>query len=226
MFLCRGRRSSAYPRFPHAGGDVSAASFSPSQWMRFSPRRWGCFPLRAPEVHVGAVFPTQVGMFPRIFIKRVQVNSFPHAGGDVSQNLFALVLFVWFSPRRWGCFHREGLRAMSPPVFPTQVGMFLLRKASTSTTQCFPHAGGDVSTGQKSTRTLAAFSPRRWGCFRRDEPQRDPPSVFPTQVGMFPRELTPSRVGPRFPHAGGDVSSDERRCAVVVPFSPRRWGCF
>ena len=115
---------------------------------------------------------------------------------------------------------------MSPPVFPTQVGMFLLRKASTSTTQCFPHAGGDVSTGQKSTRTLAAFSPRRWGCFYATRLGCINLSVFPTQVGMFLDHALCFVERPRFPHAGGDVSGAMSRNEIRRLFSPRRWGCF
>ena len=151
---------------------------------------------------------------------------FPHAGGDVSLMPPPSARRTPFSPRRWGCFHWRGRCRPQVPVFPTQVGMFLRHSIGLHQPFGFPHAGGDVSERNRRVNRGFQFSPRRWGCFRRDEPQRDPPSVFPTQVGMFPRELTPSRVGPRFPHAGGDVSSDERRCAVVVPFSPRRWGCF
>ena len=75
---------------------------------------------------------------------------------------------------------------MSPPVFPTQVGMFPLAWTVSSTSARFPHAGGDVSATEGQYIYYAMFSPRRWGCFYRTKEHADTSRVFPTQVGMFP----------------------------------------
>ena len=151
--------------FPHAGGDVSGFAND----------------LGLPE----DVFPTQVGMFPTQTVADRTTTSFPHAGGDVSLMPPPSARRTPFSPRRWGCFHREGLRAMSPPVFPTQVGMFPLAWTVSSTSARFPHAGGDVSGAMSRNEIRRLFSPRRWGCFSTKRRPRYNPRVFPTQVGMF-----------------------------------------
>ena len=111
-----------------------------------------------------------------------------------------------FSPRRWGCFYRNGCFLKSAKVFPTQVGMFLKLNDGASKKTGFPHAGGDVSVYNRAVQSSSSFSPRRWGCFRRSSPGGGSPPVFPTQVGMFPRTTRTTSPRPRF--------------------SPRRWGCF
>ena len=50
--------------FPHAGGDVSVEAWATAFWLRFSPRRWGCFQGNIFDDPRYQVFPTQVGMFP------------------------------------------------------------------------------------------------------------------------------------------------------------------
>ena len=145
MFLCRGRRSSAYPRFPHAGGDVSRSELLKSMWALFSPRRWGCFSKPVCPCTFCLVFPTQVGMFPPRRTSCDVTAGFPHAGGDVSATEGQYIYYAMFSPRRWGCFYRTKEHADTSRVFPTQVGMFLRHSIGLHQPFGFPHAGGDVS---------------------------------------------------------------------------------
>ena len=91
---------------------------------------------------------------------------------------------------------------------------------------CFPHAGGDVSVGDRVAKLYIMFSPRRWGCFRGHDVQPQAHQVFPTQVGMFPRTCSFPCGSVCFPHAGGDVSAEEASDGRRLQFSPRRWGCF
>ena len=90
----------------------------------------------------------------------------------------------------------------------------------------FPHAGGDVSNGSRSTKFPDRFSPRRWGCFQSLVQVSGFNFVFPTQVGMFPRPNGACWHYDGFPHAGGDVSILPLLGVGGSQFSPRRWGCF
>ena len=131
---------------------------------------------------------------------------FPHAGGDVSNEVEQSV------------YNFE--------VFPTQVGMFPQSPRFRTSRLSFPHAGGDVSLMRTILAHVEAFSPRRWGCFRRKGLDHGLDVVFPTQVGMFlSRRLSIGRRG-SFPHAGGDVSIMPSGSSSAMAFSPRRWGCF
>ena len=49
---------------PHARGGVSGNLTHSNPLLRSSPRTWGCFPADHLRTHVGAVFPTHVGVFP------------------------------------------------------------------------------------------------------------------------------------------------------------------
>ena len=69
-----------------------------------------------------------------------------------------------------------------------------------------PHASGDVSSLRANHSPLIASSPRKWGCFYKDRPQKVTGLVFPTQVGMFPEADRKAWRDYRLPHASGDVS--------------------
>ena len=193
----------------------------------FSPRRWGCFlfcnhvfkrrsvfPTQVgmflatlPIVDLSSlVFPTQVGMFLTAVTESTFTVGFPHAGGDVSKTARCTCPRTRFSPRRWGCFHRERCRNGRNGVFPTQVGMFLRREIAFFRKEGFPHAGGDVSGLRRLRDPADWFSPRRWGC-------------FPASIRMMLCIKS-------FPHAGGDVSGNAPVRVRLLQFSPRRWGCF
>ena len=111
-------------------------------------------------------------------------------------------------------------------VFPTQVGMFQWFWRNTCYGFGFPHAGGDVSFMRTFAKPSLRFSPRRWGCFSIVGQGYGGFWVFPTQVGMFLLNKVPLIPRSRFPHAGGDVSFVRLTMRSVLPFSPRRWGCF
>ena len=166
--------------FPHAGGDVSEAMDEPTVRVRFSPRRWGCFPRDLVCRRGELVFPTQVGMFPASRDSSRRTQGFPHAGGDVSATPIFREIAEEFSPRRWGCFERQDRREKATNVFPTQVGMFPNKCSLALYLECFPHAGGDVSGSDRVKHPFAEFSPRRWGCFPKGRDESAGIRVFPT----------------------------------------------
>ena len=157
MFPRKPRASTELLSFPHAGGDVSAAGATQTANAKFSPRRWGCFSARVCGRHRAEVFPTQVGMFLRQSLFCRSHPRFPHAGGDVSLATEVGCLKARFSPRRWGCLQWVRPLLRRSAVFPTQVGMFPESAGAREYRRGFPHAGGDVSVGQRFDLPVPGF---------------------------------------------------------------------
>ena len=90
------------------------------------------------------------------------------------------------SPRAWGCFLQGN-------------GRLLLRPG-------LPHVRGGVSYALQRDVDLGASSPRAWGCFPDDVLLNGQQAVFPTCVGVFPRQACGSSLSTGLPHVRGGVS--------------------
>ena len=132
-------------------------------------------------------------------------------------------------------------------VFPTCVGVFLLRGGQGSGQNRLPHVRGGVSLSrmqlggcrgslphvrggvsnfaEKGGRRHAS-SPRAWGCFFAVPPEARRQGVFPTCVGVFPRQATGEGASSRLPHVRGGVSGKSKAGLLRPLSSPRAWGCF
>ena len=130
------------------------------------------------------------------------------------------------SPRTWGCFQPVKISLFDATVFPTHVGVFLLRSSEEVAAMSLPHARGGVSRKRPGANNRLRSSPRTWGCFRCAACLKVGTFVFPTHVGVFlaqgPQGL--GRVG--LPHARGGVSFAKELFMVALMSSPRTWGCF
>ncbi len=71
-------------RLPHARGGVSYWRGMVFRTIPSSPRTWGCFPARGNLMGQLIVFPTHVGVFPRLIEPSVCSSGLPHARGGVS----------------------------------------------------------------------------------------------------------------------------------------------
>ncbi|STR98089.1 Domain of uncharacterised function (DUF2825) [Klebsiella pneumoniae] len=69
---------------PHARGGVSTVRCTTVRCTTSSPRTWGCFPKSWQVSGSHSVFPTHVGVFPRIVASTSISRSLPHARGGVS----------------------------------------------------------------------------------------------------------------------------------------------
>ncbi len=130
------------------------------------------------------------------------------------------------SPRPWGCFHINPQQTKKKIVFPTPVGVFLLRVLGVLPLHRLPHARGGVSMAELIFWTGILSSPRPWGCFYMVSMTVSIFQVFPTPVGVFPLILTRVHIMTRLPHARGGVSLDNMRYGDSAESSPRPWGCF
>ena len=156
-------------RLPHARGGVSPFSCPAHLSIVSSPRSWGCFSRTERQRPGGAVFPTLVGVFPRLRLFNRHLLSLPHARGGVSILLHGYASKSESSPRSWGCFQSRVLPPRRGEVFPTLVGVFLSLTSVDTAEECLPHARGGVSKAEFYRRASE--------------------KVFPTLVGVFPQPM-------------------------------------
>ena len=130
------------------------------------------------------------------------------------------------SPRTWGCFWTFCRIAGCCRVFPTHVGVFLHEFNTGRPGSGLPHARGGVSIKTDTSYLAQRSSPRTWGCFLEGWGAICACVVFPTHVGVFPRDPLSSFSGARLPHARGGVSSFHSLHFFSGWSSPRTWGCF
>ena len=150
----------------------------------------------------------------------------PHARGGVSTCDHLPLGGPSSSPRPWGCFQVVVARTYMGRVFPTPVGVFLMKTKQASMKAGLPHARGGVSRVHFGGVGVTASSPRPWGCFRLSGFERAARAVFPTPVGVFLDASASDRPVSSLPHARGGVSLDIRLAAPEPKSSPRPWGCF
>ncbi len=131
------------------------------------------------------VFPTHVGVFLLGLLTPNQKKSLPHARGGVSTMIYEIEQQIESSPRTWGCFRWKAWRKLAGIVFPTHVGVFLLRSTIHPDFPSLPHARGGVSKVSRKTGRPRQSSPRTWGCFPSLSTSRRASIVFPTHVGVF-----------------------------------------
>ena len=172
-------------RLPHARGGVSTLPLTPSSEGESSPRTWGCFLASARSCTRRRVFPTHVGVFPKILDQSIQRGCLPHARGGVSFERFNDLSADASSPRTWGCFFGGVTVVRSEHVFPTHVGVFPQNSAMPKPLGCLPHARGGVSDSSLYVLITHSSSPRTWGCFCLPSTNLSLFAVFPTHVGVF-----------------------------------------
>ena len=95
---------------------------------------------------------------------------------------------------------------MKAQVFPTPVGVFLTFAHEPGSAYRLPHARGGVSSAAVVAAYKAQSSPRPWGCFRENAKLFTLEVVFPTPVGVFPRQNQDALPDVSLPHARGGVS--------------------
>ncbi len=130
------------------------------------------------------------------------------------------------SPHAWGCFYAP----LSPfpllPVFPTCVGVFLIRSSAGTRSTGLPHMRGGVSQLGVRQQTGSKSSPHAWGCFYHLIRELHRRRVFPTCVGVFLWLPTDGDAENCLPHMRGGVSLQLAVELTDAGSSPHVWGCF
>ena len=125
VFLCSAGCCGAAMGLPHACGGVSGFRRHTASGTWSSPRMWGCF-----WGDIDSLL-WSLGL--------------PHACGGVSESKKFFPLLYVSSPRMWGCFLGTNDVGNLTAVFPTHVGVFLLRIIALVILRSLPHACGGVS---------------------------------------------------------------------------------
>ena len=125
VFLSSEKLRGVLTGLPHARGGVSLEFVLLRLALLSSPRPWGCFRDCSGNVTEKFVFPTPVGVFPRLPLVAGFLCRLPHARGGVSAPKSDAAHDGRSSPRPWGCFSAVRFRAVWSMVFPTPVGVFL-----------------------------------------------------------------------------------------------------
>ena len=165
VFLSEVLTGGSTKSLPHVRGGVSVTLCLLRPKTSSSPRAWGCFRYSPQEVCHAIVFPTCVGVFPVLHACQREAPRLPHVRGGVSALPEDDCHHPRSSPRAWGCFATAGHRRRAPRVFPTCVGVFLLRRMGDMLATSLPHVRGGVSSIWLEHRRLGRSSPRAWGCF-------------------------------------------------------------
>ena len=186
VFLTEAFLSAAASSLPHACGGVSPITASLPRHTVSSPRMWGCFRYAITPSIRTKVFPTHVGVFLDYGHIKKRDSGLPHACGGVSSPVPCATCAGCLphacggvsgsrdirmetcvsSPRMWGCFWGSLSSTGACPVFPTHVGVFLLKGIRDALFPSLPHACGGVSVGHDARSRGNRSSPRMWGCFR------------------------------------------------------------
>ena len=165
VFPLSTRKGCTLKSLPHARGGVSLGNRLLPALSRSSPRPWGCFHSTLLDMYCAEVFPTPVGVFPVVCIRRRARRRLPHARGGVSSQFVYGSPTVRSSPRPWGCFLFIWRFFYGSLVFPTPVGVFLAVHKAEHLHLSLPHARGGVSEWFRNQDTDDPSSPRPWGCF-------------------------------------------------------------
>ena len=130
------------------------------------------------------------------------------------------------SPQAWGCFSK--LAAITTPreIFPTGVGVFLLREPGRVPAGDLPHRRGGVSNSVNRKPKSYKSSPQAWGCFHLLNSRSQNCQIFPTGVGVFLFFCSKRKGRGDLPHRRGGVSDLENPCPFPETSSPQAWGCF
>ena len=147
-----------------------------------------------------------MGVFPSSYTPSAVVGGLPHTRGGVSSQAYSPTLRQGSSPHPWGCFWSYNLGLRGYAVFPTPVGVFLIRAKKTRRTVSLPHTRGGVSGRQDALECCCLSSPHPWGCFSLT-------ASHSHQTGSLP-------------HTRGGVSTQNIWYPPSVPSSPHPWGCF
>ena len=130
------------------------------------------------------------------------------------------------SPRTWGCFLATFLEQKGMTVFPTHVGVFLLKRPPFMPFGGLPHARGGVSPVGVGCCEPSGSSPRTWGCFWASRFMPERVAVFPTHVGVFLGIPVHARESRGLPHARGGVSWTKAMSGYDVSVFPTHVGVF
>ncbi len=190
----------------------------------YSPRMWGWTVVLLVDLVHPDVFPTHVGVDPRLRAPSCAPRGIPHAcgGGPLTG------LDGWskasYSPRMWGWTPAADTALVVEGVFPTHVGVDPEAEHQFAVLTSIPHACGGGPTYPACAMRSWRYSPRMWGWTREGKIYTVFQAVFPTHVGVDPGWPRASIAIVCIPHACGGGPVVAGGTPAVQEYSPRMWG--
>ena len=148
---------------PYACGDEPYTAVSSSIQSMYSLRMWGWTSILNCVFCPFTVFPTHVGMNPYFSLLSVRNPRIPYACGDEPTKELTENWLSKYSLRMWGWTSNIPPITAIIIVFPTHVGMNLLRIMQCKQLTGIPYACGDEPIIAINQQTNKQYSLRMWG---------------------------------------------------------------
>ena len=173
-------------------------------WVGSSPRVWGQGQSKFYCAQYSRIIPTRVGTRMFYLSSAVVIKDHPHACGDKSAPLPALISLDGSSPRVWGQVIVTSHSLLNPGIIPTRVGTRIVSVFFVRQQRDHPHACGDKCTVTSGVTTKAGSSPRVWGQGHYGFSGTSERRIIPTRVGTSLSAFRALFHLQDHPHACGD----------------------
>ena len=130
----------------------------------------------------------------------------PHACGDKTTIVNAVISGCGSSPRVWGQERFQVAAVNKIRIIPTRVGTSDSWSVTVHAYEDHPHACGDKEQPQSDDGLGRGSSPRVWGQVSRDMMRDFDGRIIPTRVGTRLIRIKSSSATQDHPHACGDKS--------------------
>ena len=210
--------------YPHARGELRASQTPGMTDDGLSPRPWGT-PRRGTDSVAGIRFiPTPVGNSVPRLCRRHRPSVYPHARGELSPHVAAVIAAAGLSPRPWGTRPAPRREIMSNRFIPTPVGNSCAETRSCRRVPVYPHARGELGPSVGRLGFERGLSPRPWGTLVAGAGRLRCGRFIPTPVGNSTKTLLSAAWSAVYPHARGELSASALRSQLGRGLSPRPWG--
>jgi len=149
---------------PHTRGGVPVHACGDKGNRRSSPHTWGCPYLDKRDAWRTKLFPTHVGVSPHTAGVLPFWDALPHTRGGVPFSHSVGVNVLYSSPHTWGCPYIVSHIREANNLFPTHVGVSLIKIDGAVTPITLPHTRGGVPRQIAIYTRFINSSPHTWGC--------------------------------------------------------------
>ncbi len=209
---------------PHACGDILWWwDWKPTP-IGSPPRVWGYLFFEAVAALGNRFTPTRVGISWPTMADQLDTPVHPHACGDIVRPGFLRRRIGGSPPRVWGYRSAPDRDRAIRRFTPTRVGISPFGLWWQSGWSVHPHACGDIHHLDHIKGRLYGSPPRVWGYPSPRSYQGQALRFTPTRVGISTLLRQRQHSTAVHPHACGDISDIDRRCARLRRFTPTRVG--
>ncbi len=152
-------------------------------------------------------------------------RSLPHTRGGVPKTKYRKLGKQFSSPHTWGCPVIDKYLSCRVILFPTHVGVSLIRRRIGICYDTLPHTRGGVPITPLIAVRIKYSSPHTWGCPHPSQQGQVSNPLFPTHVGVSLTDFELYCWLRTLPHTRGGVPSRRTQGSHHLSSSPHTWGC-